>query len=134
MRHTFFFFNVTVPNLDRELDPLYSPSVSDLETYLQGQGVEIHDMWKETLEKNQIYSGYWRGFKYRYGFTLDSDTLIFFFTLPASLKRLHQYPVRVREKIEERLIKGFVTREFRRLGVVQFAELIDSHLYVATEW
>lgn len=134
MKQLFFFFNLELPDLEEELDPIYATSVSEIEEHLRRKGIEILDMWKETLEENDLYSGYFMGFEYRYGFVVEEDKLIFLFTVPASLKKLSYYPVRVQRRIEEKLIKGFATREFSRLGVVQFAELIDSHLYVATEW
>ena len=135
MRKLFFFFHIRVPeHYEEEIAPVYATSVSEIEDYLRKQGMEIVEAWKETLEGDQIYSGWFKGFEYRYGFFVDQDTLVFLFSLPASLKNLSRYPVRVQRKIEERLLKGFVTREFEPLGVVQFAELIDGQLYVATEW
>lgn len=136
MSKLFFFFHLRVPKRyeDEEIAPVYATSVSEIEDHLRGQDIEIVEMWKETLEDNQFYSGNFKGFEYRYGFLLDGDVLVFLFTLPASLKNLSYYPLRVQRKIEERLIKGFATREFEPLGVVQFAELIDGQLYVATEW
>lgn len=135
MRKLFFFFHIRVlRNEDKEIAPVYATSVSEVEDHLERQGVEIVEMWKETLENNQVYPGYFKGFEYRYGFLLDGDVLVFLFTLPASLKRLSYYPVKVRRKIEEKLPKGFITRRFEPLEVVQFAELIDGQLYVATEW
>lgn len=132
MRRVFFFFQLSYGG--GEIPPVYATSVSEIEGYLRKRGVKVERVWKETLEDGNLYLGNLFGFEYRYGFVVDGEELVFLFTLPASLKTLSRYPVRVRRRIEDRLVRGFATRRFSSLGVVQFAELVDGKLYVATEW
>ncbi|WP_457601587.1 hypothetical protein [Hydrogenivirga sp.] len=134
MTRSFFFFELDLPEGVEDIPPLYGETVSDIERHLTEQGIEIVKLRREFLKGKTLYDGSIYGVGYRYGYFVDGDFLVFLFSIPLSLKLMESKPLKVREKIRERLREGFIEREFYKLDGFQFAELIAGRFYVGTEW
>ncbi len=135
MRKEFFLFELDVPEKIEDIPPLFGETVSDIEKHLEEQGIEIVEMKRVKCEENKLYRGSLFGIGYRFGFFVADDELHFLFTIPLAVKLAEErYSRAVWEKLETRLNKGYAERVFYRLGGFQFAELVDSKLYVGTEW
>ncbi len=134
MTRSFFFFELNLPEDVEDIPPLYGETISDIERHLEEHGVEIMSIRKEYLKEKVLYKGDIYGIDYKYGYFIDGEVLVFLFTIPLSLKLMEDKPVRIKQKIMERLRKGFVEREFYKLDGFQFAELVSGRLYVGTEW
>ena len=134
MRKSFFFFELELPPEVEDIPPLYGETVSDIERHLKDHGIEVVNMNRVRIDERKLYRGSIYGIDYRYGYFIDDGVLVFLFTIPLSLKMIERYPARVRAKIEERLRRGFVEREFFKLDGFQFEELVSGKLYVGTEW
>lgn len=131
MERTFVFIRT---GSDIDLPPVYAENLSDLEEYLKTNGVKVKSLWKERLKKDRLYTGEIYGTQYKYGFTVDGDTLLFLFTVPSVLNMLDYMPVSKAQRVLKSLWKGFLMREFIPTGGFQVKELIGGALYVGVEW